>query len=174
MAITLPTPINTASPLGYGMLATYCTVTLPMPDGSTQTTTTVQPTLGLGVNARTGALLPSATGGLQLFAGAIQCRLSTARGGLLDVEIPTTLGAYGIMLPDYLNADMGEEEAGMISAAVDAQVRLDERTIASLTRGVVGGDTLLLPITIQTGEGPFKLTLAVDTMSADISVLASP
>lgn len=175
MAFTLTPQIDTASPLGYGLLATYCTATRTLPDGSTETVTTVQPTLGLGVNTKTGALLPSASAGQQLLAGALQCRLSTAPSGLVDVEIPTTLGPYGFQVLDLLNADMDDETAGMVSASVDAQIRQDERVAASITKGGLVDSTLVLSSLVQTATGEkIKLTLAIDTLAGDLTVLSSP
>ncbi len=69
-----------SSILGFGLFATYCTVTLPMPDGSVRTLTTVQPTFGIATDPRTGQTLPSVASGRQLLGGAIVCRLSTERG----------------------------------------------------------------------------------------------
>jgi len=163
-----------ASPLGYGMLATYCTVSLPMPDGSTRIVTTVQPTFGIATDPRTGQVLPSYASGRQLLAGAMVCRLSTERNTLPDVYIPTTTAQYGLDLLDNADADMTADEVGQLSASVDAQLQMDERIVTSTTFSVLASDTLLVPITARDGQGPFKLTLAIDTLNQNLSVLASP
>jgi len=170
--------IDTSSPLGLGLLATYCTAVLPFPDGNGGTVmravTAVQPTLGLATDPRTGALLPSSAAGRQLLSGALLCRLSTPRGGLPDVNIPTVVGNFGLDLLDSVDSDLDSRSAGELSAQVDAQVGLDERVIGSVTAATVAGDTMVVPIVITDGNGPFRLTLAISALAADLTVLSSP
>lgn len=169
---------STTDPQGYGLLAAFCTAVLPFPDGSggvyMRAITTVQPTLGLGTDPRTGALLPDIASGRQLLVGALLCRISTARGSLVDTQIPTTTAQYGIDISDSADADMSPQDAGQLSAGIDSQISADERVKSSLTAGALVGDTLVLPITVTDRAGPFKLTLAISTLTADLSVLSSP
>lgn len=167
-----------SSVLGYGLFCTYCTVTLPMPDGSTRTITTVQPTfgstLGPATDPKTGKVLPSDASGRQLLGGAIVCRLSTERNTLPDVHIPSTTTQYGIDLLDNADADMTLSDVAQLSASVDAQLRLDERIVTSTTSATLVSDTLLVSIAARDGTGPFKLVMAIDTLTQDLTVLATP
>lgn len=163
-----------SSVLGYGLFGTYCTVTLPMPDGSFRTLTTVQPTFGIATDPRTGKVLPSAASGRQLLGGALVCRLSTERNTLPDVHIPSTTTNYGLDLLDNADADMGLAEVAQLSASVDAQLRGDERVITSTTSATLVDSTLLVPIAVRDGAGPFRLVLAIDTLNQDLTVLTSP
>lgn len=171
---------NAQDPQGYGLLAAFCTAILPFPnpDGSVsmRAITTVQPTLGLGTDPRNpmGPPLPDVASGRQLLVGALLCRISTARGSLVDTQIPTTTAQYGIDISDSADADMSPQDAGQLSAGIDSQISADERVKSSLTAGALVGDTLVLPITVTDRAGPFKLTLAISTLTADLSVLSSP
>lgn len=168
-----------ASPLGFGLLAIYSTAVLPVPDPDggppvMVAVTTVQPTLGLATDPRTGKRLPDVASGRLLLAGAIECRLSTPIGTLPDVVVPTTLGNYGIDLLDTGYADLTVHEAGMLGADVDAQVRMDERVVTTTTNASAANDLLIVAIKVTDGAGPFALTLAIDTLNANLSVLSSP
>lgn len=173
-------PLDPRSPLGYGLSCTYCTVVLPFPDGSGGTVqravTTIQPPLGIGTNPKTGRVLPSCTSGRPLLAESLIRRLSCRRGGLVDTKVPTTTAQYGIQLLDYIAADMGTGEVGQLSAAIDAQMTspAEDRVISSTTSGALIGSTLIESITITDGQGPFRLTIAIDLLVQDFSVLSSP
>lgn len=172
------TNIDATSALGFGLYAVYCTAILPYPDGNggavMRAITTVQPTLGLATDPKTGAPLPDAASGRTLLVGAIECRIVTPLGGLIDTTIPTTTAQYGVSLDDAIAADMTTAEAAQFSSGIDAQIRLDERVKNSTTTAVLVGDTLAVPITILDGQGPFRLTLAIDVLTQDLSVLSSP
>lgn len=178
MTTQAPNTLDPRSPLGYGLRATYCTVVLPFPDGSggtvSRAVTTVQPPLGIGTSPKTGKVLTSCASGRTLLADALLCRLSCRRGGLPDTNVPTKTANYGINLLDYVNADMDAAGIGQIVAVVDAQMRADERVIDSTTTGTLIGSTLILAITITDGAGPFKMTLAIDLLVSDLSILSSP
>lgn len=161
------------SPLGFGLSCTFCTVVLPFPDGTTRAVTCIQLPLGKGTDPRTNAVLPSSTSGRAKLREDVLRRVSTPRGTLPDTKIPTTTAQYGIDILDYVNADMTPADIGRLSAAVDAQVRADERCRSSSTAAALVGDsTLVVPISIVDGAGPFKLTLAIDTLTANLQVLS--
>lgn len=166
------------SPLGHGLLALYCTAILPFPDGNggviLRAVTTVQPTLGLATDTRTGALLPSAASGRLLLIGAVECRISAPLGGLIDTTIPTTTAQYGVDLLDVVAADMTTSETAQLSASVDAQIKSDERIRNSTTAATLAGDTLLVSISLLDGAGPFRLTLSIDVLNQNLTVLTSP
>ena len=171
--------MSTSSPLGLGLACTFCNAVLPFPQPNGappifKTISDVQPPLGLGTDPKTGAVLPSTVSGRVLLAQALVRRLSTSRGGLPDTKIPTTTGNYGLDLLDYVYADMTPEDVGMVAALVDAQCRQDERVISSNTTAALVGSLLVISINIVAGVGPFKLTLAIDVLVQDLSVLATP
>lgn len=169
--------VDTSSPLGYGLAWGWCTAVLPFYDpvvGSTlRAVTAIQPALGLGTNTKTGALLPSTTAGRALLTEAVVRRISCTRGALPDVEIPTTLGNYGVDILDSVFGDFTTREAGELSARLDAQINLDERIVNSLSTATLAGEMLIVSINLVDGAGPFRLTLSIDTLSGDLSVLSS-
>jgi hypothetical protein len=170
--------VDTSSALGFGLSWTFCTCVLPFYDpvsGSVmRAVTDIQPPLGIGTNPRTAALLPSTTAGRALLIEAIIRRISCTRGALPDVMIPTTLGNYGVDLQDSAYDDLTTVAAGELSARIDAQVQLDERVQSSVTSSALAGNILLVPISLVDGTGPFRLTLSIDTLTGDLSVLSSP
>lgn len=171
--------VNAQDPLGLGLLAAYCTVILPYPDGNggsyMASVTTVQPTFGLGRDPRNplGPPLPDTASGRVLLVGAVLCRLSCPRNGLIDTEIPTTTAQYGVDLLDIIAADLSATDAGMLASDIDGQVQMDERIVDSTTTAVLAGNTLVVPIALVDGKGPFRLTLAIDVLTRDLSVLSS-
>lgn len=169
----MPTP-NASSPLGFGLSCTYCTVVLPMPDGSQVAVTAIQPPFGIGVKVGTTTVLPSTTAGRPLLAEDIIRRLSTPRGTLPDTKVPTVLGQYGMSLDDTVFADMTAAAAGQLSAQADSQIRQDERVIQSKTSATLAGDVLIVPINLVDSQGPVKLVISIDTLNNNLSVLSSP
>lgn len=166
------------SPLGFGLLSTFCVTILPFPQPGAlppilRAVTTVQPTLGFATNPATGTVIPSTGSGRTLLIADVIRRISTARGSVPDVNIPTTTGRYGIELLDYINADMTTAEIGQFSATVDAQIRLDERIANSRTSAVLAGSVLVVTINLVDGVGPFKLILAISTLTQNLQVLSS-
>mgnify|MGYP001309534206 CR=1 FL=1 len=173
---TVPLP---ASPLGFGLSCTFCTCVLPQVDPTTgviftAAVTVIQPPLGLGTNPTTGRVLPSVTSGRPLLSEALIRRYATPRGALPDVVVPTTLGAYGIDLLDSVDSDMTTTEAGMLASELDAQAQQDERVITTATSATLVNDTLIIGQAVTDGTGPFKLTLSVDVLAGNLSVLAAP
>lgn len=175
---TATTSPAATSPLGTGLLATYCTCILPTLDAGgaivRRAFTDVQPTFGIGTNPMTGATYPSVASGRPLLTGAIVCRLSTARGTLPDTKVPTTLGNYGIDIIDAIDADMTATEAGMLQSDIDAQVQQEQRIVTSTTTATTAGDTLVVGLALTDGAGPFSLTLAINTLTSNLAVLSAP
>jgi hypothetical protein len=62
----------------------------------------------------------------------------------------------------------------MLSAKIDAQVRLDERVSFSFTQCTILGDILMVNISVKSSLGPFKLTLAINLLNGNLSVLSAP
>ncbi len=172
------TNVDSTSPLGFGLLVAYCTAVLPYPDGNggsfPRAITTVQPTLGLGTDPRTGTLLPDAASGRQLLVGAVLSRISTARGTLPDSEIPTTLAQYGVDVLDAIAADFTGAAAAEFVSQIDGQIQQDERIRNSTTTATIAGDVLVVPMALVDGAGPFRLVVTIDTLTQDLSVLSSP
>lgn len=162
------------SALGLGLSCTYCAVALPMPDGSTQTVVAIQPSFGIGTNPVSGKPIPDVVSGRALLAEAIVRRISTERGTLPDSKTPTTVGNYGIDVLDSVDADMTAAEAGLLASSIDAQLRQEERITSSTTTATLAGDILVINIAANDGAGPFKLTLTIDALNRNLSVLSSP
>lgn len=167
--------VNSASALGYGLLCSYCTVVLPDANGNPVPVTAVQPTFGKGYAPTDPRMtpLPSAAAGRQLLIGALICRLACTNAQMPDYAIPTTLGTYGIDLGDMVFADMTPADVGAFAAAVDAQLRQDERIVQSRTTATLAGDILVVNIALVDGVGPFKLTFTINVLSQDITVLSA-
>lgn len=170
----MATAPDTSSPIGYGLSCTFCSVALPIPGGGTRVYTCVQPPFGVGTSPTTGAVLPSTTAGRPLLAEAIIRRLSTVRGTLPDTKIPTVVGNYGIDIGDAVAADMTPDDVGQLSASIDAQIRQDERVGQSRTTATLVDEILVVPINVVDEGGPFKLTLGINALTGDLSVLSSP
>jgi hypothetical protein len=165
---------DATSPLGFGLACTYCTVSLPFPDGTTRLVTLVQPSFGLGTDPVTGAAIPEMVSGRTLLAHALIRRISCARGALPDVVIPTTKGQYGVDVLDLVNADMLPEDLGQLAASIDGQFRQDERVVTSQTTATLAGDMLVISSLVQDATGPFRLTIAINTLTQNLTLLSSP
>ena len=166
-----------SSPLGFGLIATYCAAVLPYPQPGTKAPTyvtvlDVQPSLGLATNPVTNAAIPSTASGRTLLIADVIRRISTTRGSLPDVNVPTQLGRYGIDLLDSVNADMTPDDIGHFAAAVDGQIKQDERVVNSRTSCVLSGYVMLVTIDLVDGAGPFKLILAINTLTQNVQVLS--
>jgi hypothetical protein len=166
------------SPLGTGLSCTFCTVTLPFPDGLggvvQRAVTTIQFPFGVGTAPGSSAPLPSVTSGRPLLSEAIVRRWSTARGSLPDVNIPTTLGNYGIDILDSANADMTIAEAGALSADLDAQAQQEQRLVTSNTTATVLNNLLVIAANLVDGTGPFRLTIAINVINQNLQLLSGP
>lgn len=169
---------NSTSPLGFGLSCTYCTMVLPEYDpvlGRVErAVTTIQMPLGVGTNPRTGKVMPSCVGGRANLLEALVRRYATTRGALPDYAIPTTTGAYGIDILDMVYSDMSRADAAQLAARIDAQAQLDERVVTSVTKAALIDSTLVIADEITDSAGPFKLTMAIDTLAGDISILSAP
>jgi hypothetical protein len=144
---------------GTDVSNTLRTVALTFPDGTTRAVTAVQ-----------HALAQDETSGRALLIEAIVRRLVTYRGTLIDTNVPSETADYGNDVTQNVNADFSPREIAMAAAAVDAELRKDERVIRSSTVATLVGDVLILAITVTDGIGPFKLTLAVRDVISLLSV----
>lgn len=146
---------------GHDVSVTLRSVALEFPDGTTRVVTDVQHALDqVEVSGRAGLV------------EALVRRLVTYRGTLIDVVIPSTTADYGTTILEFVNDDIGPRELARASAAVDAELRKDERVIRSTTVATLVGEILMLAITIIDGTGPFKLVFAVS--SATVQLLSVP
>jgi len=152
---------TTSTDFGLDVSITQRTNRLEMPDGSFQDF--------VGFDYAPDMRTASGRAGL---AEGIARRLTTYRGTLIDVEIPTTIGNYGTDITQWINEDFTARQIGMLSAAVDAECAKDERIVRSTTAATFTGGVLILAINIVDGAGPFALTLAVSNVTTQI--LAGP
>jgi hypothetical protein len=160
-----------ASNLGADMNVTLCTAILAMPNGQPGGTLAsvkcVQPTLGFGTSDA-GKALPAFVQGRANLAGGIVRRLTTPRGQLIDVVTPSTTANYGTDQTELVNADLSVLELAMAGAGVDAELRKDERIVRSTTVATSVGGLLIEDVTVFDGAGPFKLVLAVSSVSTQL------
>lgn len=95
---------------------------------------------------------------------ALGRRLVTPRGSLIDDP------AYGYDVRAHLNDD--DPNPGAIVAEVEAELAKDERVRrarAAVTFDAALG-ALVVVADVLTAEGPFRLTLAVSAVSADLLI----
>ena len=136
-------------------------VVLPFPDGTTRAVKAVQSSLDqVEVTGRA------------CLSEALLRRLVTFRGTLIDSEIPSTTADYGEDLTQSVNDDMTPRAIAMVGAAVDAELRKDERVIRSATVATLVGGILMVAINVVDSAGPFKLVLAISSVS--VQVLSVP
>lgn len=151
---------------GHDLSCTLRTVPLVQPDGSTRLVTAVQPTLDMAEVSERTCLIE-----------ALIRRITTPRGTLIDVVIPSTTANYGTAIDDFLNDDIDARGLAQIGAAVDAELKKDERVVRSSTAATLVGAgaaaTLILTITVVDGAGPFQLVLAVTAETVQLLAGAS-
>jgi phage baseplate assembly protein W len=100
--------------------------------------------------------------GNRLVGEAIFRRLTTPRGRLLSDR------NYGIDIRDYINADMGPKDVAAMQSAIHAECMRDDRIVGCdvlITPPAEGDGTYVLTITLETGNGPFDLTLSVNDVT---------
>lgn len=142
---------------GSDLSCTLRAVALPFPDGTTRVVTAVQPTLDMAeVSGRT------------CLVEALVRRLTTFRGTLLDVVIPSTTANYGTDVSGWLNDDIDARGLAMLGSAVDAELRKDERVERVATTATLVANVLMLSIEVVDGDGPFTLVLAVTQVTIQI------
>lgn len=126
-------------------------VSLPMPDGSTRTTTIFD-------LAADSAMVS----GRQCLAEALARRLVTARGTLISNP------DYGTDVTAYVNDDIDARTLAKIASEVDGEMLKDERVVHSATTAAFLGGVLVLSVNITDGLGPFKLVLSVSDVTVSI------
>jgi hypothetical protein len=154
----------TPSPLGSDISCTLRTVALPMPDGTTQTLTAVQPALDMHeVSGRTR------------LGEALVRRLTSNRGSLPDVVSPSTTANYGTNLAAYANGDLTVREQAQLGARCDAECIKDEEVVSSVTTVTPIAPPmgpLIVSISLVDGAGPFPLILSVSNVTT--AILSAP
>lgn len=98
--------------------------------------------------------------GRTCLAQAIARRLTTPRGGLIDDP------GYGYDLRDLLNADVGPRELAAAASAAENECLKDERVLSATVSIVYAQQTV--DVALEDADGPFKLVLAVDTVTVAI------
>jgi phage baseplate assembly protein W len=102
--------------------------------------------------------------GRTALAQAIARRLTTGRGSLFYD------GNYGTDLRSYLSEGFTSDGPGRVRAAIEAECRKDER-VSGVTADVTfnsAAQSLKVSISLDTGEGPFSLTLSVTSLTLDL------
>lgn len=102
--------------------------------------------------------------GMQLLLEAVQRRLSTPRGTLIDAP------DYGFDLAEVLSDAMTEAEIRAIPRRIELELEKDDRIDSARARVILQtSDTLQVAIDVFTSFGPFRFTASV----ADASVLVT-
>jgi len=89
-------------------------------------------------------------------------RLITYRGTL--IYDPN----YGTDVRTFLNDDIDTRKLGQFGAAVDAEMRKDQRILRSNTTVSFVGGVLILSIGLVDQAGPFSLTLSISDVSVSL------
>ena len=98
--------------------------------------------------------------GFLVVGQAIARRWSTPRGRLIGFP------NYGYDLTQFVNADMSPRDIASLIAGAEAEAKKDERVDACSVTATLGADgTLTVTGEIQTGQGPFTLTVAVSSVT---------
>jgi phage baseplate assembly protein W len=101
--------------------------------------------------------------GHALLGEALARRLSTPRGTLFYAP------EYGRDVRIYLSETLTGDALARIAAEVEAEVERDERvTKASATVTAPTLEQLQIALSLETGEGPFTLVLAVSAVTVEI------
>lgn len=107
--------------------------------------------------------------GVQLVAEACFRRLITPRGTLRGGEEEAN---YGLDLTSYVGSTNPKSLEVKLASLIAAELKKDERVdevVAEVTATTVGGvTTLTIEINVETGEGPFTLNVAVDSVSTEL------
>jgi phage baseplate assembly protein W len=107
--------------------------------------------------------------GVQLVAEACFRRLITPRGTLRGGENEAN---YGLDLTAYIGTTNPRSLESKLASLIAAELKKDERVdtvVAEVTATKSGIETTLtIEVTVETGEGPFTLNLAVDGVSTQL------
>jgi hypothetical protein len=102
-----------------------------------------------------------ATGRLVLSQALVR-RWSTPAQRLLDDP------HYGYDVTGEINDDLGPSDVAAIGANMDAEAIKDQRVVSCLTQATFVNGVLMTVSTIDDGNGPFTLTLAISAVSVTI------
>lgn len=105
------------------------------------------------------------TSGRRLVAEAIYRRLITPRGRL--IKDPN----YGTDITVFINDDVSPVDIATLRAAIKAECRKDERiddVDVDITAPLGGTGKYKITISLDVGDGPFDLVLAVSAVTVEI------
>lgn len=103
-------------------------------------------------------------GGLDCLGQALVHRLSTPRGGLFyDPN-------YGTDLRAYIEENISPKTLALVRADVQAECIKDERVLTCTASTSFDGatETLTVQVDVQTAAGPFRLVLAVTSLTVEL------
>lgn len=103
--------------------------------------------------------------GRRLLAEAIFRRLITPRGRLIGDP------NYGTDITQYLNDDVSPSDIAEMRAAIRAECKKDERIddcTVTITAPAGKTGTYTIVISLEDGDGPFDLVLAVSNVTVEI------
>ncbi len=101
--------------------------------------------------------------GRRLLAEAIVRRITTPRGRLINDP------NYGFDVTGYINDDIRPSDIAALQSGVSAECLKDERVnAATVSASLSAQGTLTMTISLDDGDGPFSLTVAVSAITVDI------
>ena len=102
--------------------------------------------------------------GFRVIGEAIARRWQTPRGGLIDDP------NYGFDLTDFIGDDLGKGDLARIAHGASAEAEKDERVLScAVTLTMTGGGQLMTVVgSVETGQGPFQLVVAVSAVSVTL------
>lgn len=100
--------------------------------------------------------------GWRCLAQAIGRRLTTPRGSLLDDP------AYGFDLRTQLNASLTPPQLAALAGVVKREIEADERVESAEVAVTFSASALTVRAVVTTGDGPFRLVLAVSAVTTEI------
>mgnify|MGYP003424112033 FL=1 len=93
---------------------------------------------------------------------ALARRLVTPRGSLIDDD------AYGYDLRSRLNDTFTASDLAQLGAVVRRELEADERVESAMAAVTFARGTLTVRAAVQTADGPFRLVLAVSSVTTEI------
>lgn len=106
--------------------------------------------------------LGAVVSGRLVLSQALVRRWSTPPGRLLDDP------HYGYDVTGEINDDLGPSDVASIGSNMDAEALKDQRVVSCLTSATLVNGVLMTVSTIDDGNGPFTLTLAITAVSVTI------
>ena len=102
--------------------------------------------------------------GFTCLAQALLRRLTTPRGGLFYDP------GYGTDIRGFLGESLGSNATGAIQQAIESEVTQDERVLnaTATVTFIPAANTLIAHLTVQTGDGPFSLVIAITSLTVTL------